>query len=237
MPRTAAVSTREALYAAGLRRFAADGWRTARVRDIVADAGQANDSAINYHFGSRMGLLEEILSRGVARMEGERRADLGRWRADLDRWHADLERRRAEMADDDERSGLARMPDLAESPGLAEAVRAVVAPLADLLLDEDGRCFLRVITQVGALTEVGRTVTAGPVAGTALQDQIEVLVVEGTRRCGAEMARHRVRQLVVMLTGELAVRAADTATADRFPPHREYVDDLVAWMATGLDRG
>jgi len=79
MTRTASAdSTREKLYAAGLRRFARDGWRTARVRDIVADAGQGNDSAVNYHFGSRQGLLEEVLHRGVDAMEAERRADLER---------------------------------------------------------------------------------------------------------------------------------------------------------------
>lgn len=194
--------TREALYLAGLRRFAAEGWHTARVRDIVADAGQGNDSAINYHFGSRRGLLEEILNRGVARMEGERRADLERWTAD--------------------------------PPDLAEAVRAVVAPLADLLLDEGGRCTLQVIAQVGALTEVGRTVTAEPVAGTALQSQLEALVSKTARWCGPQMAGHRVRQLIVVVTAELAVRAADTE--HRFPPHVDYVADLVDWMAVGLAR-
>lgn len=194
--------TREALFLAGLRRFAAEGWHTAKVRDIVADAGQGNDSAINYHFGSRRGLLEQILSRGVARMEEERRNDLERW--------------------------------LVQSPDLAEAVRAVVAPLADLLLDEEGRCTLQVIAQVGAFTEVGRTVTAEPVASTALQAQIEVLVTQAARWCGRQMARHRVRQLIVVVTAELAVRAADSV--DRFPPHGEYVADLVDWMAVGLAR-
>lgn len=201
MPRTSAV-TRQVLYLAGLRRFAAEGWRTARVRDIVADAGQANDSAVNYHFGSRRGLLDEILARGVARMEDERRADLECWRA--------------------------RPPDL------VEAVRAVVAPLADLLVDEEGRCILRVIAQTGPMTEVGSTITAGPVEGTALQDQIEVMVLEAARRCGPELARHRVRQLVVAVTAELAVRAE--GPLDRVPPHREYVADLVDWMAVGLGR-
>lgn len=206
MPR-AATDTHRALYLAGLRRFAVEGWHTARVRDIVADAGQSNDSAVNYHFGSRRGLLEEVLTRGVARMEGERRAELARWRAG--------------------------------PPDLPEAVRAVVAPLADLLDDEEGRCTLRVIAQVGALTEVGRTVTAGPVADTALQDQIEVLVTRVAQRCGDAMARHRVRQLVVVVTAELAVRAADTDTmpgTDAFPPHADYVADLVEWMAVGLAR-
>lgn len=202
MPRTS-VDTREALYLAGLRRFATEGWHTARVRDIVADAGQANDSAINYHFGSRRGLLTEILARGVARMEDERRADLARWHT--------------------------------QPADLAETVRAVVTPLANLLEDEEGRCSLRVITQVGPLVEVGHTIAAAPVEGTALQDQIEVLVTETARRCGPEMARHRVRQLVVVLTAELAVRAE--GPPDAFPPHSEYVADLVDWLTVGLGRG
>ena len=151
MPRNP-VDTRQSLYLAGLRRFASEGWHSARIRDIVADAGQGNDSAINYHFGSRRGL----------------------------------------------------------------------------------RCTLRVIAQVGPLTEVGRTITAGPVAGTALQDQIEILVSEAARRCGPDMARHRVRQLVVAVTSELAVRAE--SGPGTFPSHEEYVADLVDWMAGGLSR-
>ena len=199
-PRSAA--TREALYRAGLRRFAADGWRTARVRDIIADAGQGNDSAINYHFGGRAGLLEEILRRGVARMEEERRADLRRWDS--------------------------------APPGLDEIVRAVVSPLADLLDDDEGRWTLRVIAQLGSLAEVGRTVSTGPVADTALQDQLEMLVAAVTARCGPEVATHRVRQLIVMLTAELAARACDPPESG--PRHRTYVIDLIDWFAKGLAR-
>jgi AcrR family transcriptional regulator len=195
-------ATRAALYLAGLRRFASDGWRTARVRDIVSDAGQGNDSAINYHFGGRVGLLEEVLRRGVLRMEDERRADLRRWAS--------------------------------STPDLAEIVRAVVSPVADLLADDEGRCTLRVIAQVGALAEVGRTVSTGPVADTALQDQLEMLVTAVTDRCGRELAGHRVRQLIVMLTAELAARACDPPESG--PPHREYVTDLVDWLAVGLAR-
>lgn len=210
MARTSA-PTREALYRAGLRRFAAEGWQAARVRDIVADAGQANDSAINYHFGSRRGLLEEVLARGVARQEDERRADLRRWAA--------------------------------APPDLAEAVRAVVSPLADLLADDEGRDTLRVIAQVGALAELratagaGRTVTAAPVAGTALQEQLAVLVAAAADRCGQETAEQRVRRLIVMLTAELAVRAADLdADPSRAPEHGGYVADLVDGFAAALAR-
>jgi AcrR family transcriptional regulator len=68
MPRDA-TRTRERLIRAGERRFAKDGVAGARIRDIVRDAGQANDSAVGYHFGSRDGLLSAIVERHVAVME------------------------------------------------------------------------------------------------------------------------------------------------------------------------
>ncbi|TDD63787.1 TetR/AcrR family transcriptional regulator, partial [Actinomadura darangshiensis] len=52
---------------AGARLFAAHGIDAARTRDIVALAGQGNDSAITYHFRSRAGLLDAILRAGVQR--------------------------------------------------------------------------------------------------------------------------------------------------------------------------
>ncbi|MDV8001411.1 hypothetical protein [Rhodococcus sp. IEGM 1408] len=194
--------TREALFQAGLKRFAADGWRTARIRDIVGDAGQGNDSAVNYHFGGRGGLLEDVLRRGVLRMEDERRADLRRWSP--------------------------------SPPDLDEIVRAVVSPLADLLNDDEGRWTLRVIAQVGPLAEIGGAVTTGPVADTALQIQLGILDSTVTARCGQEWARHRVRQMIVMLTAELAARAC--APTDKGPAHEAYVADLVDWLAIGLGR-
>ncbi|MFG2085375.1 MULTISPECIES: TetR/AcrR family transcriptional regulator [unclassified Spirillospora] len=71
MPKDA-TATRERLLRAGAHHFAADGIDAARTRDIIATAGQGNDSAITYHFGSRAGLLEAILRAGVARMEPAR---------------------------------------------------------------------------------------------------------------------------------------------------------------------
>ncbi|MFI0357872.1 TetR family transcriptional regulator [Actinomadura sp. 9N407] len=71
MPRDARL-TKERLLSAGARLFAADGVDGARTRDIVKRAGQANDSAITYHFGSRQGLLAAILLAGVHRMEPAR---------------------------------------------------------------------------------------------------------------------------------------------------------------------
>ena len=68
MPRDA-TRTRARLVRAAERRFARDGVAGARLADIVRDAGQANDSAVRYHFGSREGLLRTIVERHLAVME------------------------------------------------------------------------------------------------------------------------------------------------------------------------
>jgi AcrR family transcriptional regulator len=71
-----ATVTRARLLRAGERRFARDGVLGARLADVVRDAGQANDSAVGYHFGSRQGLLAAIIDRHVDTMERTRRESL-----------------------------------------------------------------------------------------------------------------------------------------------------------------
>lgn len=61
--------TRSKLLAAGERLFARAGIDGTLTRQIVAEAGQANDSAVNYHFGSRTGLLSAIIDRHMAGIE------------------------------------------------------------------------------------------------------------------------------------------------------------------------
>jgi len=72
-----ATETRERILRAAERRFARDGVAGARLRDIVRDAGQANDAAIGYHFGSRQGLLAAVAARHVAAMEEKRESATG----------------------------------------------------------------------------------------------------------------------------------------------------------------
>ena len=69
-----ASSTRAKLIAAGEHLFATQGIHGAQMRDIVRAAGQANDSAVHYHFGSRGGLLAAICQQHVEEMEPEREA-------------------------------------------------------------------------------------------------------------------------------------------------------------------
>ncbi|MDP2227419.1 MAG: CerR family C-terminal domain-containing protein [Moraxellaceae bacterium] len=60
-------STRAALIAAATPLFASDGYEATRTRDI-ADKAKANVAAINYHFGSKMGLYQAVMKAQADRM-------------------------------------------------------------------------------------------------------------------------------------------------------------------------
>ncbi|MFC7467297.1 TetR family transcriptional regulator [Actinomadura keratinilytica] len=49
--------------------FAAQGVDGAQLRDITRLAGQANPSAVQYHFGSRAGLLDAVMAERQERTE------------------------------------------------------------------------------------------------------------------------------------------------------------------------
>jgi AcrR family transcriptional regulator len=75
-----AVGTRERLLDEAERLFARGGVQGVTTREITAAARQRNASAVSYHFGSREGLLLEILARRggpVDERRGERREALG----------------------------------------------------------------------------------------------------------------------------------------------------------------
>ncbi|MDI2131961.1 TetR/AcrR family transcriptional regulator [Yinghuangia seranimata] len=67
--RGTADGTRQALLRAAEELFAEQGVDGARTRDITERAGQANSSALHYHFGSRDGLLKVIIARHQERVE------------------------------------------------------------------------------------------------------------------------------------------------------------------------
>ncbi|MFF0557248.1 TetR/AcrR family transcriptional regulator [Streptomyces sp. NPDC020472] len=69
MARTSGPETREKLIRAAEELFAAQGVDGAQLRDVVARAGQANPSAVQYHFGSRAGLLDAVMAGRQARTE------------------------------------------------------------------------------------------------------------------------------------------------------------------------
>lgn len=83
MPRDGS-TTRDQLIRAAERLFARDGVDGVLTRDLVAEAGQANDSAVSYHFGSRAGLLRAVLDKHLLRMEEQYKRTLEQFSADTE---------------------------------------------------------------------------------------------------------------------------------------------------------
>lgn len=69
MARTSGPETREKLIRAAEEIFAAQGVDGAQLRDIIRLAGQSNPSAVQYHFGSRAGLLDTVMAGRQRRTE------------------------------------------------------------------------------------------------------------------------------------------------------------------------
>jgi AcrR family transcriptional regulator len=111
-------ATRARLLRAGERLFAEHGIHQVPLREINALAGQRNSSALHYHFGSRDGLVEAILSEHQTEM--------------------DLEVRPA----------LDRLVDGSGEPMVREIVAVWVDALTEQLQTQSGRDFLRVLPQV-----------------------------------------------------------------------------------------
>jgi AcrR family transcriptional regulator len=73
---------RQAMMLAGERLFAERGFRGVSLREIGAAAGQRNNSAAQYHFGSRLGLAEAIFGYRMAVINEQRVARLDRLAAE-----------------------------------------------------------------------------------------------------------------------------------------------------------
>ncbi len=196
-----ATLTRARLIRAGERRLARDGVAGARLADIVRDAGQGNDSAVGYHFGSRQGLLEAIIERHLDTMETVRQVSL---------------------------SSL-------DDATVADVVRAIVLPTAELLRTEEGRDFLQIAEQLAgwAGVRVGRPALA--IRGTAIAAQLARLEQLLREALPTVIARERVAALVTFLTGSLAERARALDAGRRQPlGHDRYVDNLTAMLVAAM---
>lgn len=115
---TAGASTKELLLRAGERLFAEQGIHRVPLREINALAGQRNPSALHYHFGSRDGLVEAILSAHQASMDVQLRPRLD------------------ELA-------VGAIP-----PTVRQVVEVVVGQLTEQSATQSGRDFLRILPQV-----------------------------------------------------------------------------------------
>ena len=107
-------STRAKIRRTAEQLFAQHGVDPVTLRQIARAAGQSNVSAVQYHFGTKEKLLDEILA------------------AHLD----SIDRRRREMLDDQEQRG--------DAHNLALLLRTLVDPLTEKLDDPSGRAYLQI---------------------------------------------------------------------------------------------
>ncbi|MBA0125801.1 helix-turn-helix transcriptional regulator [Haloechinothrix sp. YIM 98757] len=190
---------------AGERLFASRGVDGALTRDIVAEAGQSNGSAVHYHFGSRRGLLEAILVKHVRRMEPAR----------------------AEHQRLLERDGL--------HGELTAVVRGILDPTADALHSGDGRDFLRITAQLAGYAGIRAITPPQPLTGTVLQHQLELAVRCCAERLSERLARERVATIAGMLASTLADRARQLDEGGTLLlAHEAFVDNLTRMVVGAL---
>lgn len=205
-----ATSTRDRLLRAGEHLFARKGVDGALTREIVTLAGQANDSAVHYHFGSRRGLLGAIVDRHMRRMEEQRKPALDA-----------LEARGA--------SG----PDLGAD--LGAVLTAVVEPMTAELTDQSGRDFLRIVAQLAGEAGARTGEVPHPLAGTALAGQLALLHARCRDHLAEPVARERIAIAIVMLTAALADRAH--RIDEQLPvllAHDAFVTNLTTMLTAAL---
>jgi AcrR family transcriptional regulator len=173
---------RSDLVAAAERLFVDRGLDAVSLREVVAEAGATNASAIQYHFGGRSGLVRAVLDKHAPAVEARRHALLDAYEArgvdDLRDLAAAYVRPLAtELDDPDGGPGyLQLLADLMNRPNLSFATdaedpadstarwRALVAPLLD---PEAVRLHRRFVAMQFTLTDLARRARNRPDGATA----------------------------------------------------------------------
>jgi AcrR family transcriptional regulator len=112
-------TTKDRLIVAAEQLFGARGLNGVTLKEITLAAGQRNESALHYHFGSKENLIEEIFKRRTKFIDG-RRLELLK----------DLEKKEAE-------------------PTIRQNIEVSIRPFLELLEDlEDGASYLHFLAQL-----------------------------------------------------------------------------------------
>ena len=201
--------TRARLLRAGERVFARSGVNGANLREINAEAGQRNNSALHYHFGSREGLLQAIASRHQHDIDAERVALFERFDA------------RGDGGD------------------LRSVVEIWVRPMASKLATDEGRDYLRILPElVHLLDRVEGLAARGSAAETMDLPGLRRVLVDLRPLMPVDadaMATARLLDASHFAAASLAARANELAAGGR-PAlgHDRYVANLVAMLSGAL---
>ncbi|MEU5585766.1 TetR family transcriptional regulator [Streptomyces chrestomyceticus] len=200
--------TRERLLRAAEELFAAHGVDGAQTRDIVRLAGQSNPSAVQYHFGSRAGLLNAVMAGRLARTEAVLAPALAAVEA---------------------QAGAA-------GPDLPALVGVLVTAEASLLRDDRGRRCLRVSAQLAHESGVRSRTPHPTLDGTATWRLIG-LAVEALAAAGLPEALRleRIELALTLIGAALADRARQYLDGARPLTYEEaFLADLVGTTSAFL---
>jgi len=200
-----ASATRERIMDEAERLFALHGVDGAPIRDIVRAAGQANDSAVHYHFGSRFGLLAAVCERRINEMEPERKRLLDELRA-------------ADRADDP-----------------SALVASLIVPTAALIATQHGRYFLGITAQLAGRAGIRTGTVPAPMLSTALREQLELIRAACAATLPEDLVLERIAIVIGMLTAALADRASliDSGRPTLLD-HDAFVDNLESMIVAAL---
>jgi AcrR family transcriptional regulator len=196
--------TRLALLRAGESLFARHGVDGARTADIRRAAGQQNESALHYHFGSREGLLLAILRKHLEATEPTRRAALAGLDAD-------------------------RGPDL---PRLVAAL--VVPDAARLHSEDGRdylRIIAQIAGSAGIQRGSVRLPVTGSALAQVLERLVREVAVHVGEAVARERVAAVIGFLTFALADRARRIEADDAT---LPPHEAFTADLTAMLVAAL---
>ncbi|MFK7898726.1 MAG: TetR family transcriptional regulator [Myxococcota bacterium] len=174
-------STRRKIQLTAEMLFAQEGFDRVTLRQIARAAGQGNVAAVQYHFGSKQGLLESI--------------------AETHRTQIDARRETL----------LAERAETEPSDQLAALLEVLIIPLTEKLDTASGRAYLRIQAEGLARTEMGPATRAlTQRIGRQLEDDGEEAAShrsQPSNRSEAFPSEQRNRFLILLIFHALADRA------------------------------
>ncbi len=198
---------RELMIAAAERLFAEHGIDGVSLREVAAEAGQRNNSAAQYHFGNKDGLIRAIFEHRLSELDDRRRQLL----AELDR--------------------AGRGTDLR---GLVEAT---VRPLVELVLARPGKSwYLRFLAQLVVSPELHKINLLDLSYAPGIRTVVE-RVVESLRPLPQRLREQRIRQATFLIVhsladGERRVRAEDETSEARLRLIGNHLVDTTVALLT-----
>jgi AcrR family transcriptional regulator len=202
----APVDARTAMIEAAEQLFADRGVGAVSLREVGQAAGQRNNSAAQYHFGSRDGLLRAVFEHRMVPINAARRAALDQ---------------------------LAAEPPATPEAERRALVDALVTPLADAVAAAEPSHYTRFLAQVMA-SELVASPTDRAVDHTAAYREVHLRLVASLDHLPPEVAHLRVANGVLLLVNALAAseqaRSLGRPHTDPSVLRADLVDSIVGLL-------